>query len=221
MNQDTIIREAEETITEILSSIQSATTSNWVQKKNSDTFSLWINKENDVRTSISKTYIDLSPEVMMSHSCDSDLTRQLDSLIEEEHVLNQLSDHLCIQHIIYKGKYMISGRDFYVYRYWQVLEEGKYILCWWDVPHNTYPSPPGKIRGNMMSAYIFEQDIDQNRCIATMVAQTKLNGNIPNWVQDIINEDIPYHLERLGKILKSRKDIDFHITINNNSKLFI
>ncbi|KAK8810449.1 hypothetical protein WA158_007024 [Blastocystis sp. Blastoise] len=215
-----LTRESEEIIENVFSIVQSIPSSDWLEKLNSDDFKLYTRTENNKKMSVSICETAVSAETMITHACDDEITKHLDQFIEKEEVLETLSNHLSVVCLYYRGLLMISGRYFMTYRYWKVLDEGKYIVCWWDVTNEKYPIPKRKVKGSMLSAYIFENLPQRKGCKATLVTQIELGGSIPSWCQDIINSDIPWQLQRMGKMLSDDKYECHKTQITNEDILY-
>jgi hypothetical protein len=127
------------------------------------------------------------------------------------HVTLKLGDRYCISYTRVKKVSFVSGREFLVFTYWHVDDEGRvYIVCFWDEEaEGLEPVNPELVRGHVpCGGWIFEPYVGQKEGVIKLIyfVETDFAGNIPNFLLTPAFKDNAKKMLRIRDLCKQVKE---------------
>ena len=110
-------------------------------------------------------------------------------------IIESIDDNTDVIHVVCSPLYLFPSwttpRDFVLYRYWRLEEDGNFIVCFESVQHKDCPPCPGYCRGNMHQVFTVAPHKKTERrktgspkdqaqeCLMTAVVQVDPKGWVP------------------------------------------
>ena len=110
-------------------------------------------------------------------------------------IIEQIDDNTDVIHMVCNPLYLFPSwttpRDFVLYRYWRLEEDGSFMVCYESIEHKDCPPCPGYCRGEMHQMYtvapmkkmqrrtVSSFKDGANECLVTAVVQVDPKGWIP------------------------------------------
>ena len=127
-----------------------------------------------------------------------------DSGCEESTALEHFGDDVKIEYLRYKGKLLVSGRDFVNIAVKYTDSEGRIIISAYSIPYEAKPEQSGYVRGEIKKAgWIITPDKDnEDKSFVQYVTEIDFAGSIPTVLVNSINTKQGFFLVRLAEELK-------------------
>ena len=123
---------------------------------------------------------------------------------EESTALETYGDDTKFEYLRYKGKLLVSGRDFVNASHKYVDAEGRIIICAYSVEHPDKPEQDGYVRGNIKKAgWIITPDKDNDdKCYCQYVTEIDFAGSLPTALVNSVNTKQGFFVCRVAEELK-------------------
>ncbi|GKY93291.1 hypothetical protein MPSEU_000296600 [Mayamaea pseudoterrestris] len=109
-------------------------------------------------------------------------------------LVHSIDEHSDIIHVVFRPMYLFPSwtmpRDYCMFRYWRLEQDGSYIICYESMQHPSCPPSPGYVRGEMHKVVTiapqkksYRRKLGNNaptECFMTTVAQVDPRGWIPS-----------------------------------------
>lgn len=110
-------------------------------------------------------------------------------------VIEGIDEHTDVIHLVFRPLFLFPSwtvsRDFVLYRYWRLEQDGCYVVCYESVEHPKCPPSPNHVRGEMHSVFniapqkkaVRKRAMKQNQptieCLMTATVQVDPKGWVP------------------------------------------
>lgn len=114
-------------------------------------------------------------------------------------------DDTKFEYLRYKGKLLISGRDFVNVSHKYTDADGRIIISAYSVTHSDKPEQSGYVRGNIkMAGWIITPDKDnEDKCFAQYVTEIDFAGSLPTALVNQVNTKQGFFVLKLKEVLKA------------------
>ena len=123
---------------------------------------------------------------------------------EESITIESYGDDTKFEYLRYKGKLLVSGRDFVNVSHKYTDSEGRIIISAYSVPHPDKPEQSGYVRGEVKKAgWIITPDKDdEDKCFVQYVTEIDFAGSLPTALVNSVNTKQGFFLVRLAEEIK-------------------
>ena len=113
-------------------------------------------------------------------------------------------DDIKFEYLRYKGKLLVSGRDFVNVSHRYTDADGRIIISAYSVPYEGKPEQDGYVRGNIkMAGWVITPDKDnEDKCFAQYVTEIDFAGSLPTALVNQVNTKQGFFVSRVKEVLK-------------------
>ena len=134
----------------------------------------------------------------------SETKTKCDDGCEESKALESFGDDTKFEYLRYKGKLLVSGRDFVNVSHKYTDSEGRIIISAYSVPYADMPEQDGYVRGEIKRAgWIITPDKDNDdKCFVQYVTEIDFAGSLPTALVNQVNTKQGFFVVRVAEELK-------------------
>ena len=134
----------------------------------------------------------------------SEIKPACDDGCEESTCLEAFGDDTKFEYLRYKGKLLVSGRDFTTVSHRYTDADGRILISAYSVVNEDKPEQDGYVRGNIIKAgYVITPDKDNDdKCFVQYVTEIDFAGNLPTVLVNQVNSKQGFSLVRVVEELK-------------------
>ena len=123
---------------------------------------------------------------------------------EESTAIESFGDDIKFEYLRYKGKLLVSGRDFVVCTHKFTDEEGRIIISTYSVQHADKPDQDGYVRGDIkMAGWVIVPEKDsEDKCKVQYVTEIDFSGSLPTALVNQVNTKQGFYVLKVAEALK-------------------
>ncbi|CAI2380657.1 unnamed protein product [Moneuplotes crassus] len=148
--------------------------------------------------------LNFNSNVIEDFAFQSETKPKCDDGCEESSIIESFGDDIKFEYLRYKGKLLVSGRDFVNVSVKYVDSEGRSIISAYSVPHPDKPEQDGYVRGDVKTAgWIITPDKDnEDKSHVVYVTEIDFAGSLPTALVNSVNTKQGFFIAKLAEELK-------------------
>ena len=177
----------------------------WVKYDEKDGVTVYTQKsESGLNCVKGEGWVDFNANVLEEFVFSPDTKPKCDESCEEAHFIENYGDNSKFEYLKYKGKLLVSGRDFVTASYKQTIEDGRIVISSYSVVHPDQPEVSGLVRGDIkLAGWIITPDKDsEDRCHAVYITEIDFAGSLPTALVNQVNTNQGFFIAKVKEALK-------------------
>ena len=182
-----------------------AATDDWEKYDEKDGITVYTKKSDSGLNCVKgEGVLNFNANVIEDFAFQSETKPKCDDGCEESVCLESYGDDIKFEYLRYKGKLLVSGRDFVNVSVKYTDSEGRIIISAYSVPYADKPEQDGYVRGEIKRAgWIITPDKDdEDKAHVTYVTEIDFAGSLPTALVNSVNTKQGFYLVELAKELK-------------------
>mmetsp|Transcript_5231 Transcript_5231/g.4416 ORF Transcript_5231/g.4416 Transcript_5231/m.4416 type:complete len:218 (+) Transcript_5231:28-681(+) len=182
-----------------------ATADDWVKYDEKDGITVYTKKsESGLNCVKGEGVLNFNANVIEDFAFRSETKTLCDDGCEESTSLETFGDDTKFEYLKYKGKLLVSGRDFVNVSHKYTDSEGRIIISAYSIPYADKPEQDGIVRGDIKRAgWVITPDKDnEDKSFVQYVTEIDFAGSLPTTLVNSVNTKQGFFLVRLAEELK-------------------
>ena len=209
IEDETKRKQAEEAKERGASLITFANADDWVKYDEKEGITVYTKKsETGLNCVKGEGVLNFNANVIEEFAFRSETKPLCDDGCEESVPIETFGDDTKFEYLRYKGKLLVSGRDFVNVSHKYVDSEGRNIISAYSVVHPDKPEQSGYVRGDVKKAgWIITPDKDdEDKSFVQYVTEIDFAGSLPTALVNSVNTKQGFFLVRLAEEIKKEYD---------------
>lgn len=147
--------------------------------------------------------INAPPDFILRVLMDPQHSTVLDDMLKDVNVVKKVTDSIQLLHLMYKGVFPTSPRDFAVCNVVGRMDANTRVHAACSIVDELIPEVKGYVRGNVIAGGYCIKDVpgDPQSAEVIYITQVDLKGNVPAFVINKLVESQPQCINELNKIV--------------------